>query len=205
MRAGSTGPKRVKKLSTGSGVPHPLADAIPHIPPSQTAPDDGNWDDVVLPTVARRMQGPDVVMLERKPAEEKEEEPIPPAPGTFGYHEKQRERANAKARDIRRGSGLEMEEFGAWDTMGKKVEEKAEERKKAPSPPPFADYTPIPPPAPEVVPSPAESRRQSTRPAPTAQLNGGMVITEADLRQASGKGKSKDDSHGAGCCKCVVM
>ncbi|KAF8606978.1 hypothetical protein BDV93DRAFT_542574 [Ceratobasidium sp. AG-I] len=204
-RAGSTGPKRIKKLSTGSGVPHPLADAIPHIPPSQTAPDDGNWDDVVLPTVARRLQGPDVVMLERKPVEEQEEERIPPAPGTFGYLERQRERENAKARDIRRGSGMEMEEFGAWDIPGKKVEEKAEERKKAPSPPPFAAYTPHPPPAPEVAPPPAEPRRQSTRPAPTAQSNGGMVITEADLRRASGKENSKDDDHGAGCCKCVVM
>ncbi|KAG9098701.1 hypothetical protein FRC07_010602 [Ceratobasidium sp. 392] len=200
-------PKRTKKLSTGgSSAPHPLADAIPHIPPSQTAPDDGNWDDVVLPTVARRMQGPDVVMLEGKPKEKKEEERVPPAPGTFGYLERLEELERAKERDRRRGSGLEMDEFGEWHGMRRRGEEKMEERKKAPSPPPFAAYTPHPP-EPQVVPPPVEPRQESTRPSPspTAQTNG-MVITEADLRQNGiGKQKADDDAHGAGCCKCVVM
>ncbi|KAG9080037.1 hypothetical protein FRC06_007152, partial [Ceratobasidium sp. 370] len=198
-RAQST-PKRTKKLSTGgSGAPHPLADAIPHIP--QAAPDDGNWDDVVLPTVARRMQAPDVVMLEGKPKEKQEEERVPPAPGTYGYFERLEELERAKERDRRRGSGLELEEFGEWNGVRRKGAEKVEERKKAPSPPPFADYTPHPP-LPEVVQPPAEPRRESARPSPspTAQTNG-VVITEADLRQPGlERHKLKDDSHGAGCC-----
>jgi len=201
-RAQST-PKRTKKLSTGGGAPHPLADAIPHIPPSQTAPDDGNWDDVVLPTVARRMQAPDVVMLEGKPKEKQEEERVPPAPGTYGYLERLEELERAKERDRRRGSGLELEEFGAWNGVRRKGAEKVEERVKAPSPPPFAAYTPVP----EVVQPPVEPRRESARPSPspTAQTNG-VVITEAALRQPGlGRHKLKDDSHGAGCCKCVVM
>ncbi|KAG8715873.1 hypothetical protein FRC11_013743 [Ceratobasidium sp. 423] len=190
----SSGTKRTKKLSTsGSTGPHPLADAIPPIPPDQQIPDDGNWDDVVLPTIARRMQGgEDVVMLDLKPKEEKEE-PIPPAPGTFGYHERQKEKER-KEREQRPTSGLELEEFGAWDRKPKpaeKVAEKAEEKRKAPSPPPFSDYTPVPP-----VVKPPEPI-----PAPVVQP---MVISEADLRQAM-PDRSKDDSHGAGCCKCVVM
>ncbi|CAE6464108.1 unnamed protein product [Rhizoctonia solani] len=194
----STGTKRTKKLSTsGDTGPHPLADAIPPIPPDQQIPDDGNWDDVVLPTIARRMQGgEDVVMLERKPIEEKEE-PIPPAPGTFGYLERQKEKER-KEREQRRTSGTELEEFGAWDRKPKpvpkpveKAVEKAEERRKAPSPPPFSDYTPVPP----VVKPPEPT------PAPVVQP---MVISEADLRQNM-PDRSKHDSHDAGCCKCVVM
>lgn len=197
-------PKRTKKVSTSTPGPHPLADAIPLISQDQP-PDDGNWDDVVLPTVARRMQGGEVVtMLERKPREEEKEEPIPPAPGTFGFLERQREREAAKERERKRGSGTEMEEFGAWDGMAKKPKvEKQEERNKAPSPPPFSDYTPAPPKP--VSPPPEPVRRPSPRPAPTP--SNGMVITEADLRRSmQDKHKSdKDDSHGGGCCKCVVM
>ncbi|KAG8770356.1 hypothetical protein FRC12_004317 [Ceratobasidium sp. 428] len=204
----TSAPKRTKKLSTGgSGVPHPLADAIPHIPPSQTVPDDGNWDDVLLPTVARRIQGPDVVMLEGKPKEKKEEEErTPPAPGTFGYLERLEELERAKERDRRRGSGLELDEFGEWNGARRRGEDKLEERKKAPSPPPFAAYTPNPP-EPKMAQPPPEPQRESARPSPspTAQTHG-MVIAEADLRQTGpGKQKPDDDAHGAGCCKCVVM
>ncbi|CCO30757.1 hypothetical protein BN14_04787 [Rhizoctonia solani AG-1 IB] len=194
----SNGTKRTKKLSTtGSSVgpssPHSLADAIPQIFPEQQIPNDGNWDDVVLPTIARRMQGGDVVMLERKPIEE---ELLPPAPGTFGYEEKEKAR---KEYDERRSSGTEFEEFGGWDGIPKKpktvekpkVVEKAEERRNAPSPPPFSDYTPIPP-----VAKPPEPT-----PAPVMQP---MTISEAELRQDTA-GRPKDDSHGSGCCKCVVM
>ncbi|CAE6390823.1 unnamed protein product [Rhizoctonia solani] len=194
----SNGTKRTKKLSTGGSSPgpssaHSLADAIPQIFPEQQIPNDGNWDDVVLPTIARRLQGGDVVMLERKPIEE---EPLPPAPGTFGYQEKEKVR---KEHDERRRSGTELEEFGAWEGMAKKpktmdkpkVVEKAEERRNAPSPPPFSDYTPVPP-----VAKPPEPT-----PAPVLQP---MTISEADLRQDVA-GRPKDDSHGSGCCKCVVM
>ncbi|QRV77620.1 hypothetical protein RhiJN_05635 [Ceratobasidium sp. AG-Ba] len=195
-------PKRTKKLSTSgsSGAPHPLADAIPHIPPSQTIPDDGNWDDVVLPTIARRMQEPDVVMMESKPKPKPEEEPIPPPAGSFSYYQRLEELERSKERDRRRGSGIELDEFGEWHGAKKKPDERIEERKKAPSPPPFADYTPHPPPPPEVVRQP-EPRPS---PTPTAQPNG-VVITEADLRQTTSGKRKDDDSHSAGCCKCVVM
>ncbi|KAH7337031.1 hypothetical protein B0J17DRAFT_718934 [Rhizoctonia solani] len=192
----STGTKRTKKLSTtDSAGPHSLADAIPQIPPAQQIPDDGNWDDVVLPTIARKLQGVDVVMIERKPMEDIEE-PIPPAPGTFGYQERERER---KAREQRRDSGTELEEFGAWDGAIRKPKavEKAEERKraeernKAPSPPPFSDYTPVPP----VVKPPEPIPKPVMQP---------MVISEGDLRQSM-PDRHKDDSHDSGCCKCVVM
>ncbi|CAE6513986.1 unnamed protein product [Rhizoctonia solani] len=189
----SNGTKRTKKLSTtesNAGV-HSLADAIPQIPPAQPIPDDGNWDDVVLPAVARKMQGGDVSMLGREYKPEKEE-PIPPAPGTFGYRERQKDKGPKERPD----SGTELAEFGAWDGARKpktveKAEErrKTEERKKAPSPPPFSDYTPIPP----VVKPPEPT------PAPVVQP---MSISEADLRQPN---RPKDDSHDAGCCKCVVM
>lgn len=156
------------------------------MPPSQQVPDDGNWDDVVLPTVARRMQGGDVVMLERKPREEVEEI-IPPAPGTFGYREREREKDKEQER-----KQPQVEEFGAWDVK-KPVVDKVPER-KIPSPPPFSDYTPVPP---------VEPRRQSIRTTPPVAQTNGMVITEAELRtQLPNKDK---DSHGAGCCKCVVM
>ncbi|KAB5595857.1 hypothetical protein CTheo_621 [Ceratobasidium theobromae] len=192
-RAQSTGPRRTKKLSTSGSGPHPLADAIPQI--NQHIPDDGNWDDMVLPTIARKMQGGDITMLERKPWEEKEEI-LPPAPGTFGYRERDRTRTRQQKTD----SGTEMEEFGAWEVQKPKAEQ-TEERKKAPSPPPFSDYTPIPPKSAASPPEPAR------RPAPAAGANGGVVITEADLRHSlPHKLKAnEDDSHGARCCKCVVM
>ncbi|EUC63365.1 hypothetical protein RSOL_490200 [Rhizoctonia solani AG-3 Rhs1AP] len=189
--------KRTNKVSTSESIAgaHSLADAIPQIPPAQAIPDDGNWDDVVLPAVARKMQGGDLSLMGREPREEKED-PTPPAPGTFGYQQREKER---KEREQRRDSGTELEEFGAWNGMARKpktvekVEEKrkAEERKKAPSPPPFSDYTPIPP-----VVKPPEPV-----PAPVLQP---MTITEFDLRQNMSD-PPKNDSHGAGCCKCVIM
>ena len=124
-------------------------------------------------------------MLERKPREQVEEI-LPPAPGTFGYREREREREKERKQPA-------VEEFGAWDVKKPKVDKVPE--RKIPSPPPFSDYTPAPPVDPP--------RRQSIRTTPPAAQPSGMVITEAELRTPlPDKGK---DSHGAGCCKCVVM
>ncbi|KAL1733501.1 hypothetical protein EV714DRAFT_269810 [Schizophyllum commune] len=162
----------------------------------------GNWDEVILPAVARK-QGlsehyeqadgsPKPVQRRSNPA---------PAPGTFGFD-------HSKYRPPRDGEAIEMDEFGRpieqEDDRGQ--EEQEEERNHATEQqqqqPPRRhwnahDETPLPITRPPQPPSPApfshylESTDQSLPPMPPPPDRQPQRVDEDDA--------------GGGCCKCVVM
>lgn len=73
-----------------------LADAVPYLELPPMLPPSGNWDEVVLPTVAKKMRmvqhesSASVTMLgsmSKLHADRDSTAPVPPAPGTFAYNQ----------------------------------------------------------------------------------------------------------------------
>ncbi|CCM05736.1 uncharacterized protein FIBRA_07968 [Fibroporia radiculosa] len=174
-----------------------MMDAIPSW--TQPVPTSGNWDDVVLPVVARKkgLEGHYATAdgNSRTLQSQTKSAVYEPAPGTFGYdHSKYRRKdANGGAEVI------PMDEFGQkMDAVGEEpqpvteqpkpllpptVVERTHSHTSPPSPPPFAHYAP-PDTGHQKVESPAIQPIVPTR-------NEG-----ADR---------PDDDGGAGCCRCVIM
>ncbi|KAI0265550.1 hypothetical protein BC834DRAFT_877431 [Gloeopeniophorella convolvens] len=170
-----------------------MADAIPTW--TQAVSPSGNWDEVVLPVVARK-RGMDAFYTTadgrqavRAPARVPE-----PAPGTFGYdYTKYRARRNTRelAPD---GEALELQtlpppqaepQAQSQPQVQPQVRQQPEQlareharRAQTASPAPFAHYQAQPVPVPALT---------------TADLVPGAAPDDAD------------DGGGAGCCKCVVM
>ncbi|GLB38193.1 hypothetical protein LshimejAT787_0500580 [Lyophyllum shimeji] len=168
-----------------------MIDAIPEW--TQPVPRQGNWDEVVLPVVARK-KGLDehYEKADGKPTPRKVENTIAPAPGTFGFdHSKYRPpRADGE------GETIPMDEFGRPTPQRQPASPRPEEpaptaretntkptahdemripsRAGAPSPLPFSDYAPV----------------QGGEKAPG-------LLNQQDLQE------EKDE--GGGCCKCIIM
>ncbi|KAF9479913.1 hypothetical protein BDN70DRAFT_657638 [Pholiota conissans] len=176
---------------TPAGDGEDMADAIPSW--TQPVPKEGNWDEVVLPVVARK-KGLDRYYEEAdgSPKPKKIEKPIAPAPGTFGFD-------GTKYRPPR-GESIPMDEFGrpaVEDEQDRQQSNGADRngdfdhpiqsptvfdeqrRKTSPSPAPFSDYAP--PVAATTVISPVHG-----------QMNGQQQNME-------------EEEGGGGCCKCVIM
>lgn len=141
-------PKRSVVESSLSPRGDLLADAIPSVSlPSITS---GNWDEVVLPTVARKIhlqKLADGSLTEeelrahngRGPPQPQREEVIPPAPGTFGYDA-------SKIRTPRiLGGEIQMDEFGARTLYEEDEPAPLPTPPSAPPPPVLADDRPIRP------------------------------------------------------------
>ncbi|KAG8846901.1 hypothetical protein FRB96_001746 [Tulasnella sp. 330] len=209
---------RQRAVSRGDERPPPMADAIPPWAQSPPPPTNGNWDDVVLPTVAKKMglnnkSEVDITML----GDGKREGPgrtFEPAPGTFAYD-------RSKIRSPSASSVMGDLELGGKQSadIGRRSEQSSPPP-RSPSPQPFAAYMPvaaeeyvpqprvsqevIPPPRPirEASPprqEPPRAQTQETKAKPTI-----FVTSPSELGVPARTAKMEDDE-GAGCCKCVIM
>lgn len=177
-----------------------LADAIPQWDSPPPIPPSGNWDEVILPTIAKKMRmaqsgsSPEVILLgsestSRPPAGSPQFVSIPPAPGTFAY-----DASKAYPRN-QTGDGIDMQQFGARDA----------------EPQPVAKHLASAP----LVAREAESEPNITAEQIPTALPDQLLKVVPDLRQnkpairvTSPSLKSQrvpEDEHDGGCCKCVVM
>lgn len=177
-----------------------MADAIPSWT-QPVAPPTGRWDDVVLPVVARK-KGLDTLYQQANgsPQPKKVDEPVAPAPGTFGWD-------HSKYRPPREGD-IQMDEFGrpvdriaeddgsdGHGAFGRPLYPPTEHERQTVGPKARA-----PPPA-----------AQPSGPTPLAQYGQQQPdgVVNLDLEAAKlkfgGQPPPPEEDGGAGCCKCVVM
>ncbi|KAH6911532.1 hypothetical protein BKA70DRAFT_1538730 [Coprinopsis sp. MPI-PUGE-AT-0042] len=180
---------------------------------TQPVPRAGNWDEVVLPVVARQ-KGMDEYYqtADGSPQARKVDTTPAPAPGTFGYD-------GSKYR--RRGDNepIEMDEFGrpppGTFQLRRSTDEPRDEQapqnndefqpydlytsahdetrlpvRPSPSPMPFAEYAPKRPAPVQARPSTGTVQQQPQPHQPSAKVD-----QQTDL----------DDEKAAGCCKCTIM
>ncbi|KAI0917551.1 hypothetical protein AcV7_004882 [Taiwanofungus camphoratus] len=177
-----------------------VVDAIPSW--TQPVPPSGNWDDVILPVVARKkgLEG-HYATADGSPRQKHEaNNVIEPAPGTFGYDysKYRRPRENGGAEEI------QMDEFG------QKLDVAREEPPTAQQPAPqpqhlyrnanesehdLAHSRPSPPPSP-----PPFSRYKNSDMTTENGMHQPMEPPMGDHDKQGGQ-----DDEGAGCCKCVIM
>ncbi|KAG6902533.1 hypothetical protein C0995_015351 [Termitomyces sp. Mi166 len=171
-----------------------MIDAIPEW--TQPVLHQGNWDDVVLPVVARKKGLDEHYQKVDGNLAPRIVDPTPvPAPGTFGYDGSKYRRGRA---DDVASEFIAMDELGQPKPQipGSQLEEEKHPgpslyqaldqtrlpARGPPSPAPFADYAPGPP----------------------IKVNPSLPIaTTADVKK--GPMVSQEDDEGGGCCKCVIM
>ncbi|KAF8143834.1 hypothetical protein K438DRAFT_1993483 [Mycena galopus ATCC 62051] len=184
-----------------------LADAIPTWT-QPVKPQTGRWDDVVLPVVARKkgLDGHYETADGSPKPKKKEERPVEPAAGTFGWD-------HSKYRPPREDGGVRMvDEFG--QPVDNRMTAEEEERLafgRPLYPPNEHEQQPVGPRM--TTPAPfAQSQEQRPRsPAPFSDYQPkGDVVNDIDLEAATQKNERQpqpqpEDDGGAGCCKCVVM
>ncbi|KAF8828011.1 hypothetical protein HHX47_DHR4000468 [Lentinula edodes] len=184
-----------------------LMNAIPTW--TQPVPKAGNWDDVVLPVVARK-KGLDghYERADGSPQQRKDEVTIAPAPGTFGFD-------HSKYRPPREGEeNIPMDEFGTKNSAYTERDDEEQEdedsqpshsqsrmetahdqirlptntipSKRASSPVPFSSYKPRP-----------------SQPEPVGQMNGD--VEKGNMKVQRVDADESEDAGKGGCCGCVVM
>ncbi|KAH9932709.1 uncharacterized protein BXZ73DRAFT_89881 [Epithele typhae] len=185
-------------------------DAIPSW--TQPKPANGNWDDVVLPVVARKRGLQD--QYEHADGSPKPKEPeeviYEPAPGTFGYDATKYRKRNSGGIDA-----IPMDEFGQRPPpsphspkspefpqppaspvaqpppmehgSGSPLQSSSRDR-RADSPPPFAHYM----------------KDGASTPAPP-QMQMEILPPLGPLPPANHKEQIPEEDVGGGCCKCVIM
>ncbi|KAF8318952.1 hypothetical protein DL93DRAFT_257069 [Clavulina sp. PMI_390] len=187
-----------------SAVPT-FAGAIPQWDSQPTMPPSGDWDEVVLPTIAKKLklaqegESPDVTLLGSRSevARTLEEPPPPPAPGTFAY--------SAPKTHLRAESS---DQFRVLDTPLSDRDDDPPQPGPSPSPPPpiVAAPTPTPHvaniPKPSLPISPAVNRPQGLIDPNLQQAKPAIRVTSPSIKSHS---RPEDDDHGGGCCRCVVM
>lgn len=187
--------------------PAPEGDDIMHAVPSwtQPVPKSGNWDDVVLPVVARKKGLEDhYVPADGSPKPKPvNKNVIEPAPGTFGFdHSKYRGRTDSRAEEI------QMDDFGQrLDELPAAADEQEARPQQVvvdKEPPP---QSPLTPPARSVG---AASPARPESPAPFSQYSAPVPIPEIRVIRASTDHQQADvhveaETGGGGCCKCVIM
>ncbi|KAF4617451.1 hypothetical protein D9613_005716 [Agrocybe pediades] len=197
----------IAQYPTPDGDEDDMADAIPSW--TQPVPREGNWDDVVLPVVAKK-KGLDGYYQDANgsPQPRKTSNPVEPAPGTFGYdHSKYRPpRAD--------GESIPMDEFGrSTKPVQEETEQDLDERPihpqtssphdetklpvpQPPSPEPFAQYAPTQTTmhvrgANDLEAQKMSQQQQHQRPQPR--------------RQQQQQQQVEEEKDAGGCCKCVIM
>ncbi|KAJ2919130.1 hypothetical protein MD484_g1281, partial [Candolleomyces efflorescens] len=179
-----------------------MAYAIPSW--TQPVPRTGNWDEVVLPVVARKKGLDDhYEKADGSPQPRKAvEDPIEPAPGTFGF--------TRKVRNKQGDEFIPLDEFGQPEPAEKPTEEEPDPQEKQslevrgkppgwpqnaydmhdqtrlpqrasppPSPPPFSHYAP--------------------------KLSNGMAVNAPSTHFPEPPSVKVHEEEGAGCCKCAIM
>ncbi|KZV90306.1 hypothetical protein EXIGLDRAFT_125123 [Exidia glandulosa HHB12029] len=176
----------------------------------------GNWDDVVLPAVAKKMGMVDNVNYEqtdgtpRPPRKRESSDRIAPAPGTFGYDE-------SKVR--RPPPTLQLDEFGRPGEPGPQTSGESEEERQQtepilrpispgtmrrgrstaeppPSPAPFSSYN-----TPQ---RPLQPPRMNSQPSIQYQMQP-QVYIEPPPPERFVLEKQKEEEKESGCCRCVIM
>ncbi|KAG8897652.1 hypothetical protein FRB99_008010 [Tulasnella sp. 403] len=200
----------------------PLADALP--PWAQpSAPPTGNWDDVVLPTVAKKMgltpsANPEITMLgsDAGPSTSKKTQQksqvYEPAPGTFAYD-------SSKIRPSMERSTTELVRppSPTEPPIRSPTSMKYEYPPREESPPPFASYAVEheklelqPPVVPEPLPRRAEpvaAPEDSTRSREKEMRRSrpAVVVAQPQPEDIPDVKLPPDDDEGAGCCRCLIM
>ncbi|KAK0464787.1 uncharacterized protein EV420DRAFT_1518177 [Desarmillaria tabescens] len=174
-----------------------MRDAIPTW--TEPVPREGNWDDVVLPVVARKkgLNG-HYEQADGSPKPRPTERVVAPAPGTFGYdHSKYRPPLDGDPDSIL------MDEFGRPNNDHPTVQDTAYEEETKPRPPlsPIStnhDRTPLPvrtqPPA-SPVPFSHYAPNTTAKLQPVSAGAAKLEVQEPRL----------EEEDAGGCCKCVVM
>ncbi|TFY50133.1 hypothetical protein EVG20_g11703, partial [Dentipellis fragilis] len=173
-----------------------MSNAIPTW--TQPVPPGGNWDDVVLPVVARK-KGLDehYTKADGSPKPRQNRNSVAPAPGTFGYD-------YSKYRPGQH-QDFPMDEFGRPDqSVIDEVEyqNSTSTHQRAGRPEDPQDRMPIRPAGP---PSPPPFSNY----IPKRYGEGGVTLSESQLAMdrelAQKQQQMEDEASGAGCCKCVIM
>ncbi|KAJ7109073.1 hypothetical protein C8R43DRAFT_1079828 [Mycena crocata] len=204
-------PKRVNTLAADEknrrsvayypspGDDEDMADAIPSWT-QPIAPPTGRWDDVVLPVVARK-KGLDSLYekADGSPKPKKQDDPIAPAPGTFGWD-------HSKYRPPR--DDMEMDEFGRpVDRIPEEDGNEGGAFGNPLSPPTEHERQPV---GPRVRAPPLKTMEPPRSPEPFSDYRTQpQDVVNIDLESAKlkygGQPQPPEDGGGAGCCKCVVM
>ncbi|THH30591.1 hypothetical protein EUX98_g3596 [Antrodiella citrinella] len=188
--------KQTKEEQRRSASVYPSTDGddVTHAIPSWTQPveSNGNWDDVVLPAVARKkgLEGYEQADGSPKP---RSTGPIvyAPAPGTFGFD-------HSKYRPPRHSNEIPMDEFG-----------QRQDPSSPPSsaPPKSSLGSPVKFNQPAPSPQPTIQRRVES-PAPFAHYapeDGGVGAAPGTKDMPQPVVTEQRDEDGGGCCKCVIM
>ncbi|PPQ88404.1 hypothetical protein CVT25_011283 [Psilocybe cyanescens] len=170
-----------------------MADAIPSW--TQPVHREGNWDEVVLPVVARK-KGLDGYYenANGSPQPKKTGDTIEPAPGTFGFD-------HSKYRPPREFESVPMDEFGrpAQPITSREHEGQAEKSVNEKPSPHDETRLPVRQPQPQ---SPVPFAQYAPTTAQTTRRKPG----ELEAQKGSQKQHQvEEDDKDAGCCKCVIM
>lgn len=164
-----------------------MENAIPQW--TQPVPVDGNWDNVVLPVVARKqgLNGYETTDGKPKP---KPADPVAPAPGTFGYD-------HSKYRPPRAGDEFEPVQL---DEFGRPRQPQIFEEPEFPTKTPISTaYDEI-----RVGPRPS-SPGPFSHYAPSSNGDSKLQPVSQNTTKLEVEAKREPEDDGAGCCKCVVM
>ncbi|KAI0682394.1 hypothetical protein BC835DRAFT_1299506 [Cytidiella melzeri] len=190
--------KRDEVRASVAQYPTPEGDDLANAIPTWTQPappPSGNWDDAVLPVVARKkgLEG-QYVHVDGSPKPPKPRETIPePAPGTFGF----KYRSSRNSTPVK---NISMDEFGQ---RSQPIPVEKEESRPSDS---ETLATTMPPQPPTPWTSYGEPGRDSPAPfahySPTPVPQIEITRPSNDAAKVSVQAKEED---GAGCCKCVIM
>lgn len=182
-----------------------LADAIPPWEVEPSVPPSGNWDEVVLPTIAKKMRmaqsgsAPAVSMLgsQTSPAARSASSPttmmIPPAPGTFDY-----DASKANHRHQVNKAPPQVDQFGAH------LSPSSSERPTSIVFPQVESMQMMETP----LPSSVGATQNSSHNMPTRNTTKDLRKTKPQIRVTSPSMKSHrdvEDPDSGGCCKCIIM
>ncbi|KIP02524.1 hypothetical protein PHLGIDRAFT_291449 [Phlebiopsis gigantea 11061_1 CR5-6] len=197
--------KKEERPRDSAHYPAPEGDDIMHAVPSwtQPVPQSGNWDDVVIPVVARKKGLDDhYQQADGSPKPKRKSNVIEPAPGTFGFdHTKYRgTRADRQSEDI------SMYEFGERkETLTVQTENLPNPGKDRPSPSPSP--SPLSPPSRVLLSgspraeSPAPfSQYPVPEPSPIPEIR--VIRPSTDNQKVE---MHPDEEASGGCCKCIIM
>ncbi|TFK39078.1 hypothetical protein BDQ12DRAFT_90231 [Crucibulum laeve] len=167
-----------------------MADAIPVW--TQPVLRQGNWDEVVLPVVARKKGLDDhYEKADGSPQPKKVDNTIEPAPGTFGFD-------HSKYRPLRGDAEyIPMDEFGR-PTERIDEEESTDKLRSELLPTSAHDETRLP------VRHPPPSPVPFSQYAPAKDTMYVHTLGEGDLRTDIEQGRREEEKE-AGCCKCIIM
>ncbi|KAI9573498.1 hypothetical protein HD554DRAFT_2264671 [Boletus coccyginus] len=201
-------PGRDDPRNSVATYPTPEGDMVDAIPTwTQPVQKSGNWDEVVLPVVARK-KGLDGQYEHAvgSPKPKSRAAPVEPAPGTFGYD-------YTKYRPPRRDEEIQMREFGSLPEHEHVPLPEGDILPPHTEPSPQPILLPLPPTQPEepIRPDPRQTvSRPPESPAPFAHYRidhrvPTINITRPSLDTVEQRQGQEDDHTGGGCCKCVIM